>query len=321
MNTQQQTPPPIPNATPPRKAILLPLGVVLILLILGVPCALSQTASSREPTLQIQGAFSMIDRSGKESRWTDFTVSVSGTKYRILNNYFNGELLMAGSDGTNSYYLNKFANMLGSAWESGWVSAGQFPAKDETAGQLCWLAFAARNYFVTNTHAALPLEGFQENAEFLRSDVTLSARQPRLPRLVKWYGSNFWHSASATVPLPYAQGFVAGEFVVTSTTNCESLELPSTLEMKFFIPSFTGSTLAQTNVALAQTLRGRVISVKAVGNIDDFRPKLGAKAQIVDFRFPAGFGRDLLLIDVLNGQWPRPGDTKLRVAGVHPISK
>ncbi len=271
--------------------------------------------------MEIHGTFSAIDRSGKESKWTDFIVSVSGTKYRILNNYFNGELLVDGSDGTNSYDLNKMANAPANRLERGWVSPGRFPAKDETAGQLCWLAFAAGNYFLTNTHASLPLEGFQENAEFLRADVTLSARRPHLPRLVKWYGSNFWHSASATVPLPYAKGFVAGEFVVTSTTNYESLELPSTLEMKFFLPSFTGSALGQTNLALAQTLRGRVTSIKSVGTVADFRPELGARAQIVDFRFPAGFGSDLLLIDVLNGQWPRPGDTKIRVAGVQKLSK
>ncbi len=49
MNTQTQTPPPTPNAAPPKKSILLPLGILLILLGLFVPRPLMQAASGMQP--------------------------------------------------------------------------------------------------------------------------------------------------------------------------------------------------------------------------------------------------------------------------------
>lgn len=309
----------MPNATPPEKSILLPLGMVLILLGLVVPHPLCQAASGITSTLQIDGTFSRIDRSGKETHWTDFTVCVSGAKYRISDRYFNGELLMNGSDGTNSYFVNKMTKakqMITNWWEWGSVSTGQYPEKDLSPGQLCWLAFASFNYFVTNTPATLPLEAFQQNAEFLRYDVTLSTNQPHLPRLIKWDGSNYWYltttNASDRVSTPYINGFLAGEYIMTSTTNFESLEFPLSFDLNVFIPSFVGKDLPSNDVTRVETLRGRVNSIKPLGNIDDFRPELGARAQIVDFRIPAGTNGDYRLITRLNGQWPEPSDADLR---------
>jgi hypothetical protein len=201
------------------------------------------------------------------------------------------------------------------------VTAGRFPKKDLTPGQLCWLAFAASDYFQTNSHAALPLEGFQENASDLRCNVTLSLKRPCLPHLAKWYGSNHWHSTSGSTRLPYPNGFLAGEYVVTSTTNFESFEFPLSFELKFFLPSFAGTAHSTDDVALAQTLRGHVNTIESVGRIDDLRPELGAAAQIVDFRFPAGTNGELLIIDRLSRRWPEPGDTNLAVAGIQQPEK
>ena len=268
----------------------------------------SLTATSGiKPTLQIEGTFSMIDRSGKETPWTDFRVWVSGEKYRVSNRYFNGELLINGSDGTNSHFVNTMANATPNQWEWGRVSAGQFPAKDLAAGQLCWLAFASASYFATNTPVTVPLESFQENAEFLRCDVTFLADQWHLPRLLKWYGSDDWHfSGGNRMRLGYANGFLAGVYLVTSTTNYQSIELPITFELKTFLPSFSGKDLASEEITLVQTLQGRVYSITSSENIDDFRPELGPRAQILDFRFPAGTNGGLRGNTRLNGTWPEP---------------
>ncbi len=320
MKTGRHTLPRMGNGTLPKSPLLLPLNIVVILLCLGAAGPLSCAAGATEPTFQIDGTFSMSDRAGKETKWTDFTACVSGSKYRISNCYFNGELLVSGSNGTNSFFLNKMANAPAPRLEFGKVSGGRFPANDLTPGQLCWLAFGARN-FETNAPSVVPLEGFQENAPYLRCSATLSLKRPYLPRLARWYGSNYWHFTSGSTPLPYRNGFLAGEYVVTSITNFASLEFPLSFELKFFRPSFTGAHHPKDDVALAQTLRGRVGSIRSIGTIDDFRPELGAKAQVVDFRFPAGSNGDLLIIDRQNRKWPEPGDRNLAVVGIQQTRK
>ena len=44
----------------------------------------------------------------------------------------------------------------------------------------------------------------------------------------------------------------------------------------------------------------------------DFRPELGARAQITDFRIPAGTNGNYRSITRLNGKWPEPSDADLR---------
>jgi hypothetical protein len=299
-------------------------------------CSLADAANS-DRAVQIKGTLCMIAPSGRETKWTDFSVSLSGSKYRIANLFFNGELLMTGSDGTNAYFLNKMATAPPDRHlEFGRVTAGRFPEKDLTPGQLCWLAFAASDSFRTSCPAVLPLEGFQENANDLRCNVTLSAKRPFLPRSAKWYGSDHWHYASGNTRLPYPSGFLAGEYLVTSTTNFESFEFPLGFELKFYLPAFTGTAHLKDDVALGQTLRGHVITIERIGRIDDFRPELGPRAQIVDFRLPAvtdgdfmraqievlaGTDRDLLIIDRLNRRWPEPGEANLAVAGIQEVEK
>jgi len=271
-----------------------------------------------EPTLQIDGTFSMVYPSGKEIHLTDFTVFVSGNKHRVSDHYFNGELLVNGSDGTNSYFVNKMSKakqVITNWWEWGSVSAGQFPANDLTPGQLCWLAFASSDYFTTQTNSAMPLEAFQQNAEFLHYNLILSTNQSRLPLSIKWYGSNFWYlrttNANNRVSLPYTNGFLAGDYFVTSTTNFESLELPSSFEFDVFIPTFMGKNIPNKDtkdVTLAQILRGRVNSIKLLEKIDDFRPELGSRAQIADFRIPSATNGNYLRITRFNGKWPEPDD-------------
>ena len=259
------------------------------------------------PTLQIEGTLNMIDASGKETVWTGFTVRVSGVKYRVSNRYFNGELLVSGSNGTNSSFVNTMANVTTNRWEWGKVSEGQFPSKDLTPGQLCWLAFASAHYFVPNTPVTVPLEAFQENAEFHRCDVTLSPNQPNLPLRIKWYGSNYWHSAGDSGrPLAYTNEYLAGTYTVTATTNYQSAELPIRFNLEIFIPSFTGTDHGSEDVTLAQTLQGHVDSITPAEDIDDFRPELGARAQILDFRFPAGTNGALRGMTRLNRTWPEP---------------
>ena len=52
-----------------------------------------------ERIVQVGGTLGVADPSGKETHWTDFSVLVSGAEYQISNRYFNGEVLMSGSDG------------------------------------------------------------------------------------------------------------------------------------------------------------------------------------------------------------------------------
>ena len=106
--------------------------------------------------------------------------------------------------------------------------------------------------------------------------------------------------------LGYANGFLAGVYLVTSTTNYQSIELPITFELKTFLPSFSGKDLASEEITLVQTLQGRVYSITSSENIDDFRPELGPRAQILDFRFPAGTNGGLRGNTRLNGTWPEP---------------
>ncbi len=295
---------------------------IRILILLGILLADSGYLYANQPTLQIDGTFSSIDPTGKETHWTDFTVFVSGDKYRVSNLYFNGELLMNGSDGTNSYFVNKMTKakqLITNWWEWGSVSAGQFPAKDLTAGQLCWLAFASSDYFITQTNATLPLETFQQNADFLHCDMMLSTNQNHLPYSIKWYGSNFWYlrstNASDRVSVPYTNGFLAGELTVTSITNFRSLEFPLSFDLDVYIPSFMGIGMPNKNdnkgtkdVTLVEITRGRVNSIKSFGTIEDFRPELGSRAQIADFRIPSATNGNYLRITRLNGKWPEPGD-------------
>jgi len=284
-------------------------------IILGILFAGFGYMFAGEPTIQIEGTFSMIAPAGKETHFTDFTLLLSGNRYQVSDHYFNGELLVGGSDGTNSYFVNKMTkakNVITNWWEWGSVSAGQFPSKDLTPGQLCWLAFASSDYFRTQTNSTLPLEAFQQNAEFLQNNLMLSTNQPRLPLSIKWYGTNFWYLRTTNIAdritMQYTNGFLAGEYIVTSKTNFESFEFPLSFDLDVFIPIFNNKNMQTEDVALVQILRGRINSIKQVKEIIDFRPALGSRAQIADFRIPSATNGNYLRITRLNGKWPEPGD-------------
>ena len=282
------------------------------------------SAYCEEPGYHIDGTLSKIDRAGKETPWTHFVVLVSGKQFRISNQYFNGELLENGCDGTNSFFVNKMAVAKRSDsnyWEWASVSAGRFPGKDLTAGQVCWLAFVAYHSVLTNIHA-IPLEGFVQNGESVHYEATPSSAIPQLPRLVKWYGSNSWYAYSPVanqmmrVRLPYRNGFLAGEYVVTSTTNFESFQLPMSFDLSFFIPFFQQGALAKgqpeaEQVTLVEVLRGRVSSVEPLGDVTDLRPELGPRVQIDHFKIPSSTNGSLR-ITRRNGKWPSEEDTDFR---------
>lgn len=275
------------------------------------------SADYAEPGYRAEGTFTKVDASGKEMPWTDFAVSVLGEKSQVSNLYFNGELLESGSDGTNSFFLNKMAVTKrgdSNAWEWGSISAGAFPARDLTPGQVCWLAFCAFPH-VLSAVKTLPLEAFQQNAGFLHYQMTPSSGPPYLPQQVRWYGSNYWYLLTTELRsrrrVPYTNGFLAGEYVVTSTTNCGVLQLPLTFDVSVFMPSLQGNVLQKEDVSLVETLRGRVLNVTAIGRLVDARPQLGPRAQVEDFRLPRPAGRHFLLTR-LNGKWPEESDPDFR---------
>jgi hypothetical protein len=273
-----------------------------------------------EPILQIEGSFSLIEASGRETHWSDFSLILSGKQFRVSNVYFNGETLINGSDGTNSYFVNKMTKskqVITNWWEWGRVSAGQFPQNDLVAGQLCWIAFASSHYFEARTNFGLPLESFQQNATFLHCDAMLSTNQPRLPLSIKWYGSNFFYlhakNESKKVRLPYTNGYLAGDYFVSSVTNFASFAFPLSFAFEIFIPTFMGTDVSNrdvTDVRLVQVLKGSVHAIKPLENIiKDFRPQLGLRAQIADFRIPSTTNGIYFQITRLNGKWPEPTDS------------
>src|SRR5664279_2781296 len=282
------------------------------------------SAYCEDPRYQIEGTLTKLDSAGKETPWTHFIVLVSGQQSRISNQYFNAELLENGCDGTNSFFINKMAVAKQSdsnycEWAS--VSAGRFPIKDATAGQVCWLAFVGNDAFLTNIRT-LPLEGFLQNGDFLHYEATPLSGPPHLPRLVKWYGSNTWYAYSPrtdktmSVRLPYTNGFLAGEYVVSSTTNFGPFELPTSFDLSFFMPFFQREALTKDQpeveqVTLVEVLRGRVSSVTPLEEVADLRPALGPRAQIEHFKIPSSTN-GTLRITRRNGKWPSEEDADFR---------
>jgi hypothetical protein len=282
------------------------------------PCV---CAHCEQPDYQIEGSFTKVERSGKESPWTDFTVYVSGNRCSVSNLYFNGELLMNGSDGTNSFCVNKMAVAKQSdrgSWEWASVTEGLFPVKDLAAGQVCWLAFAAFDCVLTNI-PTLRLEGFPYNEGLLRYEASFSAAPPHLPRSIKWYGPGHWNfmypggDRVVEKSLPYTN-FLAAEYAVISTTNLGGFEVPLGFDLSYFMPSVpadarsTNRTLGANEVDLACVLRCRVRRIKAPSGLADPRPALGSKVQIEHWRFPVS-SNGFVRLTRLDGKWPEEQDT------------
>jgi hypothetical protein len=141
--------------------------------------------------------------------------------------------------------------------------------------------------------------------------------------VIRWYGSNAFYgyirAADQTVQPqiltpPYANGFLGGEYVVTSITNLGAFELPVGFDLSFFIPKFAGQMLSVEEVSLVEIVRCRVRTVESVDSsekVADFRPQLGPKAQIEHFKLPLTTN-GLFRLTRLNRKWPEEADQDFR---------
>jgi hypothetical protein len=292
--------------------------VTALWLALADPVLGPLSASASEPQYELQGFMQLIDRSGKTNRFCDFWVAVSGQRSLIKVLYFNGESFVCGTDGIASYLLNEMRpatrqNGAGT-YQFADISAGAFPLKAPSPVQLAWLSFASGGSLRKKDNV-MPLEGFQEQAAFMRNEVVISTSPPHLPQSVKWWGPNFrvMGSTNEHMPLPaYSGGYLAGTYSIGATTNFGGNELPLEWKVTFNVPDFNKQVAQKEDVSLSQTLVATVTNLAPLAYHGDFLPSLGAQPiQFVEHRLAPRTGQ-AHQYPVINGKplthWPRRDD-------------
>lgn len=299
----------------PGTNLWLATGITALLLCLD-GTAVAKASPHQTAGFELAGIITQAGN-GKTSLWCRFSVAVSGERSLISTRYFNGESLVCGTDGRDSYFLNEMRTgrlKNPSNPEFGTITTGPFPKKALSPAQLVWLAYAS-SALGSEQNPKLPIGTLHEFRGFATNEVTWSQQAPRLPVHVKWWAPDFKFNAQnrTNYLIDYPDGYLAGEFTAASPTNFLGNTLPRSWSYTSFIPkSFAvaavsgqfaaelrkqvGTTpLSRDDVVAGQTLICTVTNLSRLTYEGDFLPTLASNVVIADWRFKRELGHSLVL--------------------------
>ncbi len=319
-------------------------GVAVVALLAGGAATVALTDQRQMVGFEVAGIFSRVTPSGESSFWGAFSAVVSGEKSIISFRYFNGESVVCGTDGSDSYRLNEMLSARlknPSNLQFGTISEGPFPKKALAPEQLIWLAYAS-SPFRSESDFRLPMESFREIGSYVTSTTTSLREAPHLPNRIQWWAPNFTvvGMTNRSYLVAYPEGHLAAEFEVTSQTNFMGMTLPlhyaysmfapkshdsaSSLELARFLQRTSAKTLQRDDVLPIETLVCTVTNLTSINYKGDFLPTLGTNVSIDDWRFERELGHGIngpiqkfvirggVLVNITpTNSWPRRSDPEL----------
>ena len=253
----------------------------------------------------------------------DFIVSARDGTWLIQTFHPTGRE-ECGTDGTSTFHVfysndpdPKGLHLPGTVWKG----AHPFHAFDET--KVLWLAFSSSKYLDNSEGQTLYPPWPLEDERLTKACTWRGERykaNPFLPSQIELVAPGYTYadlslrSRKINLPAPFKDGYVTGEYSVSSDTNFHGLQIPLDFQLKRFIPRVYSTNRAQTPTAersLLQIYHAKVTKV-SVPDQTELVPPLDRTADIYDYRFAdPKLYLPGITYTVENNLWPVENDARL----------
>lgn len=259
-------------------------------------------------------------RSGDSVSECSFRAKFARRQSLISVSYLNGEVIESGTDGTDSYTLNKMAVVRKknpNQSEFAYITSGVFPEKNLMPAQMIWIALG---FFGGDEELeSLPLEILRKFPKTACTvDVARAKQIPYPPETVKWFAPDYFMYETNKVRLEaYREGWLAAEFSVVGWTNVADLTLPGRFELRTYRPLHGTSqpispTKPREDVELVSVTSATVDSISEIHNFSEWLPALSHRVIIQDWRFLNQTHGQPLNYTLYNGRWPKADASSLK---------
>jgi hypothetical protein len=280
-------------------------------------------AHGAEAKFAAAGQIKTVLASGANTGGSSFSARFDGARSFVSVHYENGEVIDSGTDGVDSYTVNRMAvarKRDPQTPEFGYVSEATFPARSLLAAQVIWIGLGAFRTPNGVEPTLWPLEVFEK---FPDGAVAMSLKRieesPELPYHVRWFGPSYIMSGKSRMPVEqYTNGWLGAELAVKAWTNFNGMRLPVRFELQTYRPKLPGTfeefqlRRPPEDVELVAATSVLVTNLSMVPLGPEFLPALGPRVNVRDWRFKDKLGGEAVSYNVGDARWPGRKNQMLR---------
>ncbi len=219
---------------------------------------------------------------------------------------------------TTSRNLPNYPSIAGS------IKKDMVPFNSGTRADCVWLALASGCYLGAEKPGLLSPAWLEVNrtessllGDRFRAQIARLPGEPRLPQSINCWANGFGYGRDGrdkiALPPPLDKGYLCLKYRANATTNLAGLQIPVASTISFLRPRLRARDMTDIEEDIHVELS--VEEASSPSTRSAWRPVLGARTRIKDFRFVTAKGLSgSLFYETSAGPWPNESDPVVRAA-------